>query len=141
MRRNTGSSPNGPSGLATRTVCRLYTLTTAGVTRFAGGKLSSRKLLGKDVGGECFLEEPPGTRQFVDDAISNLRAEQDGAVALVVQLDVRRHDGCNSETEDPTQLPGETSRHVLRFVRRGTDLAADAATQALIGRYDWGTGS
>lgn len=37
MRRNTGSSPNGPSGLATRTVCRLYTLTTAGVTRLSIG--------------------------------------------------------------------------------------------------------
>ena len=36
-RRKIGSSPNGPSGLATRTVCRLYTLTTAGVTRLSMG--------------------------------------------------------------------------------------------------------
>ena len=96
-----------------------------------------RQLLFKEHGGECFLAEPPAKAEYDGDELSSLRPGEEGSdTALTVRLTVRRA-GCDRTVDDPGARATVRGEHVLRFVRRGTDVVQDEATAALVTRHGW----
>lgn len=104
------------------------------VLSFAGGEATTQTLMAKEQGGECFLDPPLPEHQ--EDELTLLSADGAGFTA---RLRVRRAP-CDAKTDDrhgPVITKGE---HILRFVRRHSAIAPDAATAEIIRRHDWEAG-
>jgi len=96
-----------------------------------------RRLLMRDLGGECWLPERAEKAEYVGDSLDDLSGgEAASETAVTVRLTVSRAD-CDPAVEDPGKTAVTKGTFTLRFVKRGNDVAPDAATAALMERYGW----
>jgi hypothetical protein len=102
------------------------------------GKFSSRKLLYKEQGGECFNAHPPAKAEYQGDILSELKAgERDSEIAFTIHLQVRRLENCDDSIEDPDKLAKVKGEHLLKFLKHEKGIVPDQQTEKVLKATGW----